>query len=183
MKNLKVVGIDSETITFQKEAWYTCHKGDWLLRMATKLKVDKRKLVLCAALCAHTVIQYMQDARSRDVVRTAFLWGRGKATDKQLMAAWESALPVCTSDPTDATSLAAFSANAAALAAFNNIAFAAFVADATAKATTADDADVAKEVNQLRTATIVRKICTEDVMKKLSANTRSTVEEVAQERK
>ena len=137
--------IEEKNIQSLEDAWYTCERGTWLLWMATKLNVDKRKLVLCGALCAHTVIQYMQDPRSRDVVRIAFLWGRGKTTDEQLSyarkAAWKAAAG------TDDT--AALAAVWAAVWAVNAAAWA------------------DKRSNQLRTAEIIRKVLTEDVLKKI----------------
>lgn len=159
--------IEEKNIQSLEEVWHTCERGDWLLWIATKLNVDKRKLVLCAALCAHMVVR-MQDARSRDAVRVAFLWGRGKATDEQLSsarkAAWGAA---CGSGATAAAALAADAA--AALAADADGADSAVRAAALAIAWTAADADAAtdKKSNQLRTAEIARKILTNDVMKKI----------------
>jgi hypothetical protein len=127
--------IKQNNIQSLEDAWNICKQGDWLLWMATKLKVDKRKLVLCAALCAHTVVQYMKDPRSRNAVRIAFLWGRGKATDKQLEAA-----------KTDTWAVVAAAATT--------------IAWANAAATD-------KKSNQLRITTIIKKVLTEDVIKKL----------------
>lgn len=55
-----------------------------MLWLAKRLQVDQSKQVLCAALCAHTVVHLMTDRRSREAVRIAFLYARGKATDIQL---------------------------------------------------------------------------------------------------
>ena len=151
--------IEEKNIQSLEEAWYTCKRGNWLLWMAEKLKVDKRKLVLCAALYAHTVMQYMEDAKSRDAVRIAFLWGRGKATDIELEKAsadaWIIALGALAHNVADA---------AAWSAAWTTSGCAIGTADAVALAISRI---IDKKPNQLRSTTIIRKICTEDVMKKL----------------
>ena len=83
--------VEENNIGSLEEAWNACEEGHWLIWLAQELRINKRKLVLCGALCAHTVIQYMQDPRSRNAVRIAFLWGRGKATDAQMVAAEDDA--------------------------------------------------------------------------------------------
>src|SRR5690554_1696751 len=76
--------IKQNNVQSLEEAWTSCERGDWLLWMAEELGADERKLAICAALSAHTVVQYMQDPRSREAVRMTFLWGRGKATDAEV---------------------------------------------------------------------------------------------------
>lgn len=151
--------IEQNNIQSLENAWHACERGNWLLWMAEKLKVDKRKLVLCAALYAHTVVQYMEDARSRDAVRIAFLWGRGKATDVELEKAsadaWIIALGALDLNVTDAAAWAAAWATSGCA-----IGTADAVTLAVSRATD-------KKSNQLRITTIIRKICTEDVIKKL----------------
>jgi len=151
--------IKQNNIQSLENAWYACERGNWLLWMAEKLKVDKRKLVLCAALYAHTVMQYMEDARSRDAVRIAFLWGRGKATDVELEKAsadaWIIALGALAHNVADAAAWAA---------AWTTSGCAIGTADAVALAISRI---TDKKPNQLRSTTIIRKICTEDVIKKL----------------
>ena len=151
--------IKQNNIQSLENAWYTCERGNWLLWMAEKLKVDKRKLVLCAALYAHTVMQYMEDARSRDAVRIAFLWGRRKTTDIELEKAsadaWIIALGALAHNVADAAAwAAAWATSGCAIG----------TADAVALAISRI---IDKKPNQLRSTTIIRKICTEDVMKKL----------------
>jgi hypothetical protein len=155
--------IAEKNIQSLEEAWNICERGDWLLWMATKLNVDKRRLVLCAALCAHTVIQYMKDSRSRNAVRIAFLWGRGKTTYAQLEKAKTNALAaVIAARAVDTVTYAA--AWAAAWATIP--AEAIWAADITTDAAlAAGDADADR--NRLRTAEIARKVLTEDVMKKI----------------
>lgn len=143
------------------ELWNNCHRGDWLLWLANELNVDKRKLMLCGALCAHTVVQFMGDRASREAVRVAFLYARGKATDAQLEAA-----KIDTADawyvvhPAAAAARAARAARAAVYAAV----YAAWndpdVDDHAARA--------ARQANQLRTAEIARKNLTEEVFEKIN---------------
>ena len=151
--------IEEKNIQSLEEAWNDCEQGDWLLWMAKRLGVDKHKLALCGALCAHTVIQYMQNTRSRNAVRIAFLWGRGKATDIELEKAsadaWIIALGALDHNVADAaTWAAAWATSGSAIG----------TADAV---TLAISRTTDKKPNQLRSAIIIRKICTEDVMKKL----------------
>jgi hypothetical protein len=151
--------IKQNNIQSLENAWYACERGNWLLWMAEKLKVDKHKLVLCAALYAHTVMQYMEDPKSRNAVRIAFLWGRGKATDIELEKAsadaWIIALGALAHNVADAAAWAA---------AWVSSGCAIGTADAVALAISRI---TDKKPNQLRSTTIIRKICTEDVMKKL----------------
>src|SRR5690554_1098239 len=170
-----VIWIQEHNIKSLQEAWNVCNRGEWLLWMAAKLDVDYRKLVLCGALCAHAVVQHMKDPRSREAVRVAFLWGRGKATDEELEAARAAARAAAArattgwaadeapriarwaaADAIRPTSLSAMSASQSAAAAA--------AADAWARSTDADEATDAREANRLRTANIARKVLTEDVM-------------------
>lgn len=177
--------IEENNIQSLQDAWNACERGDWLLWMATKLNVDKRKLVLCGALCAHTVVQYMQDPRSREVVRIALLWGRGKATNAQLVDArtaaddaWTDA--ICAADAAvgaaaDAADVVVCAADAAVCAAWTEAAVdaAKAAADATicaawiGVANGAKAAIDAKKANELRTAEIARNILTDDIIEKI----------------
>ena len=164
--------IKRDNIQSLEEAWYTCGRGDWMLWMAKKLGIDRHKLVLSASLCAHTAVQYMQDPRSRNAVRIAFLWSRGKATDEQLMAARNDACDA--EDVIDCGDY--YSARAAASAAAAS--WASCVTDETAACDTAAAAadaaaswalsDDARKANQMRTASIVMELLTEEVMYILS---------------
>ena len=155
---LSIQWIEEKNIQSLEEAWYVCDRGDWLLWMATRLNVDKHRLVLCAALCAHTVIQYMQDPRSRNAVRIAFLWGRRKTTYVQLEKARANALSAI---------IAARAVDATTYAAAWAAAWATIPADAIWAVDAIADTTTDKKSNQLRTAEIARKILTEDVLKKI----------------
>lgn len=151
-----VIWIQEHNIKSLQEAWNVCNRGEWLLWMAKKLGVDERKLTLCAALCAHTVVQHMEDPRSREAIRVAFLWGRGKATDEQLMAARDAARYAKARYHSEAA------ARQAAAAWFD-----AAIWSAAAAAGGPDNGADDREANQLRTARIARKVLTEDVMEKI----------------
>lgn len=150
--------IKQNNIQSLEKAWNICERGDWLLWMATRLSIDRRKLVLCAALYAHTIVQHMEDARSRDAVRIAFLWGRGKATDAELEKARINAWAAVIAARTDDT--ATYAAVWAAV-------WATTFTDAIWAVNTIADASADKKSNQLYTAKIAKKVLTEDVLKKI----------------
>ena len=90
-------------------AWNNCPRGDWMLWIAQRLDVDIRTLTLAKGYCAKTVIHLMKDQRSKDAVKAAIDFGRGKIDKEQLKK---------TADAADAAaSYAAYAADAAAYAA------------------------------------------------------------------
>jgi hypothetical protein len=145
-----------KSCTSYKEAWETCHRGDWMLWIAKKLNVDLLKLTTAKALCANTVRHLMKDERSIKAVDAAILFGQGKATKEELNAAAD----------------AAYAAYAAAAADAAYAAYAAAAAAAYAAAADADAADAAaaaaEKENQLKTADICRQVLTEEVFKSLN---------------
>lgn len=54
-----------------EEAWKNCHRGDWMLWLASKLNVDSKLIVKAAALSALTVKNLMKDKRSIKVCESA----------------------------------------------------------------------------------------------------------------
>ena len=70
----------------QREAWDNCPRGDWMLWLASKLHIDKRKLTLAKGKCAETVIHLMKDQRSSDAVKAAIDYGNGLINDEKLNA-------------------------------------------------------------------------------------------------
>lgn len=141
-----------------------CDRGDWLLWLAQMLGVDKRKLTLAKGKCAETVIDLMQDERSKAAVKSAIDYGNGLINDKELAYAASAAYVAF-----NATT-AASAAHAAHYAAFNaaDAADAASAADAAADAAYAasNAADVAKKENELKTANICREILTDEILNK-----------------
>jgi hypothetical protein len=67
-----------------RDAWETCHRGNWMLWIASKLGVDKRKSYLCNAEIAYQIIDLMDDKRSVNAVRVAYLYGLGMISIKEL---------------------------------------------------------------------------------------------------
>ena len=74
-----------------ESAWNACHRSDWMLWIAKKLNVDKRKLTLAKGKCAETVIHLMKDQRSIDAVKAAIAYGNGEIDDVQLKIAADAA--------------------------------------------------------------------------------------------
>jgi hypothetical protein len=75
-----------------QDAWETCHRGDWMLWIASRLGVDRRKLYLCNAEIAYQIISYTDDRHSSiNGVRTAYEFGRGMISFKELIKTREEA--------------------------------------------------------------------------------------------
>ena len=89
-------------------AWNNCPRGDWMLWIAKRVGIDIRTLTLAKGYCAKTVIHLMKDQRSKDAVKAAIDFGRGKIDEGQLRNA---------SDAADAAYAAAYAFNAAYAAA------------------------------------------------------------------
>ena len=142
------------------DLWNNCNRGGWLLWLANRLKVDRKKQMLCGALCAHTVVHLMTDRRSREAVRIAFLYARGKATDKQLQEAWEAAAEAAAEAADNETARAAVSAVWAASSVW--------ASDVWAAEAAAEAAAAAKKRNEQRTGEIARKILTQEVFEKIA---------------
>jgi hypothetical protein len=128
-----------------EEVINTCHRGDWLLWLAHKLKVDDIPLTLARGHCANTVRHLMKDKRSIKAVDCAIAYGNGEISKEELKAAVAAAGYAAASGYA-----AAYSAAAAASAAHS----AGSAAGSAVYAATAADA---KKSNQLETADICRK--------------------------
>jgi hypothetical protein len=162
-----------------KEAWDACPCGDWMLWIAVRLNVDKRKLTLAKGRCAETIVHLMKDQRSRDAVKAAIDYGNGLIDETELQtaayaalaayaAAYASYATASAADAADAASSAADAADAAAYAAASAAASAADAATSAADAAdAADAASAAYEKNRLQTADICREILTDEVMEKI----------------
>jgi len=136
----------------------TCERGDWILWLFAKMNRESlQELTLAKGHCANTVRELMKDERSTKAVDVAISFGEGKATRKELDAAY--AYAYAAADAADAAAYAA-AADAAAYAAAADAAAAAYAAaDAADAAAYAADADAyaAKKQNQKQTADICRK--------------------------
>jgi hypothetical protein len=162
-----------------EDAWNACPRGDWMLWIAAKLKVDHRILTLAKSRCARTVIHLMEDEKSRNAVEVSEQYGLGTATKEELHKAYQDAFSsssayassayassyaafyAASADAFSACDAAAFSASAAFSAAFSaSVASAAY--DKAVVATTA------KVNNERQTADICREILTELVFKHIN---------------
>ena len=141
-----------------KKAWLDCERGDWMLWIAKKLNVDKRKLTLAKGKCAELVKHLMTDERSVKAVEISIMYGHGRATEQELNIATDAA---------DAAYAAADAAYAAAYAAYATYAAyaAADAADAAYAAAYAADADAARKRILKKCSDTCREILTNEVEK------------------
>jgi len=70
-----------------EEVVVECHRGDWLLWLASKVNVDKRKFTLAKAHCANIVRHLMKDERSLNAVDIAMAYGQGEVEHEALIVA------------------------------------------------------------------------------------------------
>jgi len=150
---LRGLGASAEVIEWcegrgSEEAWRDCQRGDWMLWIASKSRVDRKRIVRAICDCVEPALRFVPDGegRPRAAIDTARAWCRGLATHEEVWAAASAAADASVgSDAADAayatayaTAYAAAAAAAAAYAA-NDAAY----ADAAAVATHAADAVVA----------------------------------------
>ena len=74
-----------------EEVVATCHRGDWLLWLASKCDIGLQPLTLAKGHCANTVRHLLKDDRSIKAVDTAIAFGEGRATREELDAAYAAA--------------------------------------------------------------------------------------------
>ena len=147
-----------------EKAWRECPRGDWLLWIAAKGGVDRKKLVLAACACARLSLKYVPKGEKRPLkaIETAEAWCDGKATLAQVRAAAaaaaDAAAAAAAADAAAAAAAAAYAYAAAyaAYAAADDAAYAAAAAAAAAYAADAADAADARKKNQKLTADICR---------------------------
>ncbi len=131
-----------------KEAWEACPRGDWMLWLAAKLKIDNRLLTLAKGRCAETVKHLMTDERSVRAVEAAIAYGKNEISAEELRVAADA-------DAYAADAYAAYAADA----------YAADAPDAAAYAA------AAREENRKRTADICRELLTDAVFEVLIPDT------------
>jgi hypothetical protein len=154
-----------------KEAWQNCERGDWMLWLAQRLKVDDRKLTLAKFKCANQVRHLMKDQRSLDALDAAEKYGNGEISSDELNAASDAAYAAyaAASDAASAAYAAAYAAAAdaayAAYAASYAAAYAASAASAAAAAAAyAASYTAARKESLKRSANFCREILTEEVL-------------------
>ncbi len=106
--------LESRTLA---EAWEQCERGDWLLWLAAKAGVDRKRLVMAACACARLALVHVPtgEERPRIAIETAEAWCRGEATIEQVREARRNA---AAADADAAAADAAYAAAAAADAAY-----------------------------------------------------------------
>ena len=135
-----------------------CHRGDWLLWLASKCDIGLQPLTLAKGHCANTVRHLLKDDRSIKAVDTAIAFGEGRATREELDAAYAAAYAA-----------ARAAAYAAAAASARAAAYAAAAADAYY------DADAAAAIeNRLQTADICRKYIGDLIIEKVNQHLNQT---------
>ena len=75
-----------------------CHRGDWLLWLASKCDIGLQPLTLAKGHCANTVRHLLKDDRSIKAVDTAIAFGEGRATREELDAAYAAAYAAARAD-------------------------------------------------------------------------------------
>jgi hypothetical protein len=127
-----------------------CHRGDWLLWLASKCDIGLQPLTLAKGHCANTVRHLLKDDRSIKAVDTAIAFGEGRATREELDAAYATAYGTYADADADAADAAAAAAAAASADAYY-------------------DADAAAAIeNRLQTADICRKYIGELIIEKVN---------------
>jgi len=101
-----------------KEAWQNCERGDWMLWLAKRLKVDDRKLTLAKFKCANQVRHLIKDQRSIAALDAAEKYGNGEISRDELNAAAAAAYAVAAYAAAAAYAVAAYAAADAAVAAY-----------------------------------------------------------------
>ena len=147
LKKLSACEDAREWVTTQKnykEAWQNCERGDWMLWLAKKLKVDDRKLTLAKFKCANQVRHLMKDQRSIAALDAAEKYGNGEISRDELnAAAYAAAYAAYAADAAYAAAAAAADA-AAAYAAYADAAY--YAADAARKESLKKSADFCREI-------------------------------------
>ena len=154
-----------------EEVVATCHRGDWLLWLASKCDIGLQPLTLAKGHCANTVRHLMNDDRSLKAVDTAIAFGEGRATREELDAARAAAYAAAAADA-DAAAYAADYAAVAADADAYAAAYAAAAAAADAAAAAYADAYAAAAAaieNRLQTADICRKYIGDLIIQKVNS--------------
>ena len=134
-----------------EEVVATCHRGDWLLWLASKCDIGLQPLTLAKGHCANTVRHLLKDDRSIKAVDTAIAFGEGRATREELDAAYATAYGTYADADADAADAAAAAAAAASADAYY-------------------DADAAAAIeNRLQTADICRKYIGDLIIQKVNS--------------
>ena len=119
--NLKKLGACSEAVKWyetqenDEQAWAACERGDWLLWLLGRIKVDRKRLVLCCCECARLSLKHVpeNENRPRIAIETAEKWAKGGASIEEVRAAADAAAAAAADAAADAAAAAAADAAAA----------------------------------------------------------------------
>jgi hypothetical protein len=159
------------------EAWKDCHRGDWMLWMASRLGVDGRILTRAKALCANTVRSLIRDKRITGAIDAALRYADGEIDGEELDGfakragdAYKSAVFAKSSeDRAVRVALAVFGNYILAYEVASEASYARYL-DAPLK-TSIDK----KQENERQTANICREVLTDAVMEKVKQLTYNTI--------
>jgi len=93
---LERLGLDEELLDWADthgddlaEAWASCPRGDWLLRIALRVGVDRRLVVRAAALCVSPTLRLLPSNEQRPALAltAAQRWCEGETNDAACFAA------------------------------------------------------------------------------------------------
>ena len=134
--NLKKLGACSEAVKWyetqenDEQAWAACERGDWLLWLLGRIKVDRKRLVLCCCECARLSLKYVpeNENRPRIAIETAEKWAKGEASIEEVRAAAYAAADADAAAYAAAADAAAYAAAAAAAYAYAAAAVAPYAA-------------------------------------------------------
>ena len=103
----------------ERQAWEQCERGDWLLWLAEKRRVDRKLLVLAACKCARLALPHVKTGELRPLkaIETAEAWSAGTATKAEVRAAAHAAHAAAYAATDAAYAYAAYAAAYAAHAA------------------------------------------------------------------
>jgi hypothetical protein len=158
-------------------AWKGCHRGDWMLWMASRLEVDGRILTRAKALCANTVRDLIGDGRITGVIDAALRYADGEIDREELYGFVKRALNAYRQTVFHKSS--EDHAARAAINVFGNYILSYEVAIEAAEAryldaplkTSIDE----KQENRLQTANICREVLTDAVVEKVKQLTYNTI--------
>jgi len=127
-------------------AWHQCERGDWLLRIAARIRIEHRSIVRAACDCARTALRYVPEGedRPRIAIETTEAWCDGDVTIGQVLSADVNAGTIDVYAADDAAYAAARAASAAVHTAVNAIGAPDAAADAAEAASAAYGVDYFK---------------------------------------
>jgi hypothetical protein len=71
-----------------QEAWDACPRGDWMVWLLDRILVDHKKIVQLSCMNARLSLPYITDPHVRYLIEVIEAWVEGKATAKDVTAAW-----------------------------------------------------------------------------------------------